>query len=501
MTPQEAYQKLLEHSRDTAVWGSIMGLLGWDQRVMMPARGVKHRAEQMARLSLHLHKLRTDPRIGEWLDVAEQGDFARDPFSVEAVNLFWWRRAYERTRKIPERWVQERARVSSLAEKEWEVARSEADFSRFAPYLEDQVRLSRELVDILGYDEEPYDALLDLFEPGTTSRQVDALFAPLTTWIPEMVERIRARGRKVEDILHGHFPRDRQETFVREVLVKWGFDFSMVRLDPTVHPFAIHIGPGDYRITTRYYEDFLSPALFGTLHEAGHAMYEMGLPEAHWGTPRGDAVSHAVHESQSRTWENVVGRSEGFWRYFYPRLQDLFGELKGTPLEAFLLAINEVKPSLIRVEADEVTYNLHIFLRFELERRLIRGDLAVKDLPDAWNETFARLFGFRPENDRDGVLQDVHWSGGSFGYFPTYAMGNLYAAQFMEAARRDLGDLDELFARGEFQVLRAWLQEKIYQVGSTYLPAKLVEVVTGSAPSPEPWMRYIERKYVRLYGL
>jgi carboxypeptidase Taq len=272
-------------------------------------------------------------------------------------------------------------------------------------------------------------------------------------------------------------------------------------LDPTVHPFATRLGPGDVRITTRYYEDFLNPSLFGTIHELGHALYELGLLEEHFGTPMGEAVSLGIHESQSRMWENFVGRSRAFWEHFYPVAQQYFTALQDVSLDDFVFAINEVKPSPIRVEADEVTYNLHILLRFELELALVRGDLQVDDLPDAWNERFEAYLGFKPANDADGVLQDVHWSGGLIGYFPTYTLGNLYAAQLFEAAARDLGDMDAMFRKGEFAPLLEWLRQHIHQQGKRYTPAQLIERITGNPPSAEPLLHYFEQKFGELYGV
>lgn len=502
MDAKTAYEQLVAWSKETSLLGSVMGVLGWDQRVTMPPKATPYRAEQFALLSRLIHERTTDPRVGEWLQIVEQSDLVADPESDSAVNIRQWRRRYDRMTKLPTELVAEFTRVTAIAEKAWEQAREKSDFAHFKPHLEKIVALVREIAERLGYEKEPYDALLDEYEQGMTAEEVEALFAPLRERTPQLVERIRNAPRQPDtSILHRHYPRDAQEKFCRLVAERMGFDWEAGRLDPTVHPFATRITPGDVRITTRYYEDFLSPSLFGTIHELGHALYEMGLPAEHFGTPLGGAASLGVHESQSRMWENFVGRSHAFWEHFYPIAQQHFGALSDVPLDAFVFAINAVQPSTIRVEADEVTYNLHILLRFELELALLRGELEAVDLPDAWNERFRAYMGFTPPNDAEGVLQDVHWSGGMIGYFPTYTLGNLYAAMFFEAAERDLGDLHAMFRKGEFTPLLEWLRENIHQHGKRYTAKQLVERVTGKAPSAEPLLNYFERKFGALYGI
>ena len=309
-------------------------------------------------------------------------------------------------------------------------------------------------------------------------------------------------GKKPDTgILHRHYPKEAQKAFALELLAACGYDLEAGRLDPTAHPFEISIGPGDVRITTRYFEDFFNAGIFGTLHEMGHALYEQGLPKEHWGTPRGEAVSLGVHESQSRTWENLVGRSLGFWERFFPRAKEHFPSLRDVALEDFHRAINAVELSLIRVEADEVTYNLHILVRLELELSLFRGELALEDLPGAWEERYRAYLGVAPRDYKDGVMQDVHWSGGLFGYFPTYTLGNLYAAQFFAKAQEELGPLEPLFARGEFRPFLDWSRTKIHAEGSRYRPRVLVERVTGAPLSERPFLTYLEGKYTALYGL
>lgn len=500
MDARQAYQELESWSKQITILGSVAGVLGWDQRVMMPPKATAHRAEQLALLSAIIHQRATDPRIEELLAAVEQSDLVKNPESVEAVNIRQWRREYDRATKLPVELVVEFRRTTALAEKAWEEARAKSQFALFQPHLEKIVPLVREIAERLGYEKEPYDALLDEYEQGMTAEEVERLFAPLRTKTPELVAQIQSAPRQPDtSILHRHYPREAQERFCRLIAETIGFDWEAGRLDPTVHPFATRLGPGDVRITTRYYEDFLSPALFGTTHELGHALYEMGLPTEYYGTPMGESTSLGVHESQSRMWENFVGRSRAFWDYFYPLAQQHFTALQDVCLDDFVFAINAVKPSTIRVEADEVTYNLHILLRFELELALLRDELKVADLPSAWNERFKAYMGFTPPNDAEGVLQDVHWSGGMIGYFPTYSLGNIYAAQFYEAAERDLGDLQAMFRKGEFRPLLEWLREKIHRQGKRYTAKELVERVTGRPPSAEPLLNYFQRKFGELY--
>ncbi len=502
MAPEDAYQWLKQHSLETAHLQSLGHLLGWDQRTMIPPRGHPHRHAQFAILAKWLHQRQTEPRLGEMLAAVEGLELVADPLSAAAVNVREWRRDYERATKIPQDLAVALAQASSEGETAWEQTRPASDWRTFKPFLARLVELKRQEAEALGYQQEPYDALLDDYEPGETAAALAPVLGELRQALIKLLAAIQGSSRRPDRaILHRHFPQSDQERFARRAAEKIGYDLAAGRLDPTAHPFSTGIGPGDVRITTRYDEDCFSMAFFSVLHEAGHALYDQGLPAEHWGAPTGEAVSLGIHESQSRMWENLVGRSLGFWKFFYPEAQKSFPSLAGVGLEAFHLAVNEVKPDLIRTEADEVTYNLHILLRFELERALIKGDLQVADLPGAWNDKMRDFLGLTPPNHAQGVMQDVHWSAGHLGYFPTYTLGNLYAAQFFARAAADLGGLAENLAQGDFGALRQWLRAKIHQQGKRYRARDLVRAVTGEDLNPAYLTQYLTKKFGELYDL
>lgn len=497
MTAPESYQWLAEHSRETAYLRSVKKLIAWDQRTFIPEKGHAHRAGQLATLAKLIHERDTDPRMGEQLSKVEGSELTRDPESAAAVNIREWRRAYDLNTKIPQELAVALTRASAEGQTVWERARPANDWQTFQPYLERIVALKQEQAQALGYKTEPYDPLLDLYEVGETAAGVAAIFAPLREATINLLQEIPAKFRHPDTgIVRRHFPKDLQERFAKAAAAKIGYDFAAGRLDVTAHPFSTGVGPGDARITTRYDEHFFPMAFFGTLHEAGHAMYNLGLPEEHWGAPRGEPISLAIHESQSRLWENLVGRSREFWIHFFPAAQEMFAALDGVSPDAFYRAVNHVQPSLIRVEADEVTYNLHIIFRFELERALIKGDLAAADLPGAWSDKVKEFLGLTVPDYADGVMQDVHWSGGHIGYFPTYTLGNLYAAQFFAKAQEELGDLGEMFARGEFAPLLSWLRKNIHAQGSRYRPRDLVKAVTGKELDAGYLLNYLQQKFI-----
>lgn len=500
MTPDEAYRWLAEHSRETAYMISMGQVLGWDQRTHIPPKGHDHRHNQFALLAKWIHARATDPQVGEALARVETSDLVGDPMVVAAVNLREWRRDYDRAVKIPQDLAVALAKATAAGETAWERARPADDWETFKPFLATIVALKREEAQALGYAAEPYDAHLDHFEPGETAAGLAPLLEELRVSLLRVLEAVQGSGRRPQgEVVRRHFPVDTQDRFARLAAQAIGYDFAGGRLDPTAHPFSSGIGPGDVRITTRFDEHYFCPAFFGVLHETGHALYDQGLPPDHWGAPRGDTVSLGIHESQSRLWENLVGRSLGFWRFFYTKAQKTFAVLQDVPLEVFHFAVNEVKPSLIRTEADEVTYNLHILLRFELERALMNGDLEVPDLPGAFNDKMRAYLGLTPPGPGQGVMQDIHWSAGLFGYFPTYTLGNLYAAQFFARAEAELGPLEVGFARGDFAPLLTWLQERIHSQGHRLWARPLVLEVTGAELTPQYLVRYLQRKFGALY--
>ena len=502
MTAQEAYQWLRQHSRETAHLKSIKKLLSWDQRTQIPPKGHAQRAAQLALVAGWLHDRETDPRVGENLAWVEASPLVQDAESVTAVNVREWRRDYDRATRIPQPLAVALAQAAAEGQTVWERTRPQNDWQTFRPYLERLVALKREQAQALGYAREPYDALLDLYEPGETAAGLAPLFSELRAALVALLDAIQGSRRRPDpSLLKRHFPAAAQESLARLAAESIGYDFAAGRLDPTAHPFSVSLGPGDARITTRYDEYFFSTAFFGVLHEAGHALYNQGLPEEHWGNPMGESVSLGIHESQSRLWENFVGRSRGFWQFFYPLAQKAFPGLEDIGLDAFHFAVNAVSPSLIRTEADEVTYNLHILLRFELERALMGGDLQVAALPGAWNDRVQEFLGLATPDFSQGVMQDVHWSGGHFGYFPTYTLGNLYAAQLFARAQEELGPLPERFSRGTFLPLLQWLRQRIHGQAKRHWPRRLVQVATGAALAPQYLIGYLQGKFGELYDL
>jgi carboxypeptidase Taq len=502
-TPQDAYAGLIRRSTEIALLESCLSLLGWDHKTYMPPKGSAHRAEQLALLAGMVHQRVTDPEVGELLSAVEASDLVRDAAVPSAVNVREIRRTYDRETRVPEALVTELARTCAQAEDVWVEARKQSNFALFQPWLEKVIGLKRQEAQALSTGGPLYDALLDEYEPGETSAHLARVFAELRDALVPLVQAIGASGRRPDlSILEREYPVPAQEAFGRTAAAAIGFDFEAGRLDVTTHPFCSGIGPGDTRLTTRYNVHDFVDAFFGVLHETGHGLYDQGMDPAHYGTPMGSFVSLGIHESQSRLWENLVGRSHAFWEYFHPRAQAQFpGALGDVGLDAFHFAINDVRPSFIRTEADEVTYNLHVLLRFELEQALIGGDLKVGDVPGAWNETLKRHLGLTPPDDRRGCLQDIHWSGGAFGYFPTYTLGNLYAAQFFAQARRELGDLDAMFRCGEFQPLLGWLTTKIHRQGQRHRAADLVKVLTGEPLNHRYLLEHLRAKFEPLYGV
>ncbi|MFB6249353.1 MAG: carboxypeptidase M32 [Salinibacter sp.] len=481
---------------------SAAAVLAWDQETFMPDGGAEARARQLSTLQSTAHERFVSDETGTLLDRAAEATADADPLDDGASLVRVTRRDYERARRVPSSLVAELSEATSRAKQAWKKARTEDDFTVFAPHLETLVDLSVEKAEAIGYDDTPYDALLQEFEPGLTTAEVADTFSTLREDLVPLVDAIADSPPLEDDVLHRSYPQPKQRTFGEQVLADLGYDFDRGRQDVSAHPFTTSFSVGDVRITTRYDEDYLPSALFSMIHEGGHALYEQGIDPALDRTPLGDGASLGVHESQARLWENHVGRSRPFWRHYFPKLQDAFPDAVGdTSLDAFYRAVNRVEPSLIRVEADEVTYNLHVMLRFELERGLIDGTVSVDELPARWNAAMDDYLGVVPDTDADGVLQDVHWSMGSFGYFPTYTLGTLTAAQLTDTIREDLSDLDARLADGDFAPLRDWLRTHVHRHGRKLTAPQLLERVTGRALSAAPWLRYARNKFGALYDL
>ncbi|WP_437223478.1 carboxypeptidase M32 [Planctomicrobium sp. SH661] len=500
----EAYNTLVERLKSLALMRSCGAVLGWDEQTYLPTQGAELRANQLALLAGLAHDQATSPEVGDLLArLGDEGELG-GPGSIASANVREARRNYERSTRLSKKLVEEMTRVTTLAQQNWIEARKKNEFSRFQPWLKQIIALKREEADAL---QSPtgvrYDALLEDYEPGATVQQIQQVFAPLRDELVKLVAGILDSGIQADiSILERQYPIEAQKQFSLEAARAIGFDFESGRLDIAAHPFCTGIGPGDCRLTTRYDEHHFPGAFFGTLHEAGHGLYEQGLRRDDFGLGSGEACSLGIHESQSRMWENLVGRSRAFWDHFYPKAQAHFpAALSNVSQKEFYAVINDLRPSWIRVEADEVTYNLHIMLRFEIEQSLISGELDVEDVPTVWNETFTRYFQMTPPTDTLGCLQDVHWGAGLLGYFPTYSLGNMYASQFYEKAQADLGDLSELFRKGEFQPLREWLRKNIHENGKVDHAPQLVEKVTGKPLSAEPLLRHLRTKFGELYRL
>ncbi|PEN13545.1 carboxypeptidase [Longibacter salinarum] len=477
-------------------------VLSWDQETYMPPGGAEARAYQLSTLQTLAHEKFVADKTGELLNHAEEEVNGADPLSTDASLVRVTRRDYERDRKLPASLVSEISKTVSEAKEAWKKARAADDFDIFAPLLRRIVELNVEKAEAIGYEDEPYDALLDEYEPGMRTATVVDTFRDLRDDLVPIVDAIASSEQVDNAVLHGTYPIKQQKSFGQSVIRDLGYDFDRGREDVSAHPFTTSFSIGDVRLTTRYDESFFPAAFFSTLHEAGHGLYEQGIDPSLDRTPLADGTSLGMHESQSRLYENLVGRSRTFWSHYFDDLQNAFPEAVGdTDLDTFYRAINRVEPSLIRVESDEVTYNLHIMLRFELERGLIDGRIDVDDLPDLWREKMNDYLGVVPETDADGVLQDVHWSLGAIGYFPTYALGNLMSVQLMNTIREELSDVDGDLANGRFGPLLDWLRENVHEHGRKLTAPQLLERVTGEGLSADPWIEYVRSKFGDLYDL
>ena len=506
-----AYKKFTEYIAGVNDILNAMNILNWDARTQMPSGGNTARGHQLATLSGIAQEKLTADRLQTLLEQAEHETSSLPEDGIERRSLIAVREASDLFRRTPERLTRELTQLASEAQQLWGEARAQNSFAMFAPALERMVFLQRELAEVIGYAKHPYDALVNRYEPGMTHSSLNTLFAQIKARTLPLLERIRAAAQPRHDFLSREFPLEGQRIFGLEVARAFGYDLERGRLDVSLHPFEISLTRDDVRITSRYQEHFLPMGLFGTLHETGHALYEQGVSAALSRTALTSdlgglyavgGASFGTHESQSRLWENLVGRSSSFWAHWYPRLREVFPtQLEDIDLETFHRAINRVTPSLIRVEADEITYNLHIMLRVELEAALIDGSLRVRDLPETWNAKMLEYLGINPPNDAQGVLQDIHWSAGYFGSFPTYTVGNVMASQFFEAARSQRPNLEDPFELGDYRPLRQWLTEYIYRHGRRLSPHELLERASGRGLDAKPYLDYLETKFSKLYGL
>lgn len=499
----QKYTQLVERLKDIKNLNSAGAVLGWDQQTQMPPGGASARAAQLATLARISHEMFTSDETARLLEDAAAELNGADYDSDEASMVRVIREDYEQDARLPAALVAELASLTTLAHEVWAHARATNDFRHFQPSLERIVELTLEVADKLGYRDHPYDALAGQYERGITMAQIKHIFDEHKPALVRLIADVNAVSDRVSDaVLHQDFEIEKQRRFAIDTVTAYGFDFTRGRQDVAVHPFETAFSRDDVRITTRFHQDFLNPALFGMMHEAGHGMYEQGVGANLEGTPLARGTSLAVHESQSRMWENIVGRSKAFWSWALPQLQAVFPEQLGSvDLDTFYRAINKVEKSFIRVEADEATYNLHIMLRFELETELVTGKLKVSDLPEEWNDRFESFFGIAPPNDRLGVLQDIHWSGGMIGYFPTYALGNLLSVQYYNQAVKERPSIPDDIASGRFDTLRTWLNEKIHVHGRKFTSDELTRRITGESIQSRDYLAYLQNKLGEVYGL
>jgi carboxypeptidase Taq len=481
---------------------SATALLSWDQQTYMPPGGVVARGNQISTLSSLGHTIFVSDKVGSLLEELKPYGESLDAESDDACLIEVTRREYQKQTRVPSDFVAEFSRITVIAHGAWEEARKNDDFGHFQPHLERIVEMRRQYADFFAPYDHVYDPLLDDFEPGMKTAAVKKIFTELRPKQVELIKAISEQPQVEDSFLHLHYDGRKQWEFGEAAITEYGYDWKRGRQDKAAHPFTTNFGVGDVRITTRVDENFLNTALFGTLHEAGHAIYEQGVSPNLERTPLAEGASLAIHESQSRMYENLLGRSYDFWVHFYPTLQDRFKtQLGNVDLETFYKGINKVEPSLIRVEADEATYNLHIMLRLELEIDLMEGKLKVADLPGAWNDRMQEYLGIVPPNDADGVLQDVHWSSGILGYFPTYSLGNLVANQLWEKINQDIPGLSSQIQTGNFSELLAWLRENVHRHGSKFKPQDLVKRVVGETINPDPYLKYLNDKFGAIYQL
>jgi carboxypeptidase Taq len=477
-------------------------ILGWDQETNMPPGGAEARGDIRATLEKNSHEKYTSDELARLLEELEPFADELDPDSDDACLIKFIRRDVDRKNKLPAEMVAEKARLIPPANMAWREAREKSEWSIFEPHVEKVVDYVQRMAEYYKPYDHIYDPLLDEYEPGMKTKEVQAIFSEIRPKQAELIEAISKQPQVDDSVILKNYPKAKQLAMGNEIIKKFGYDFNRGRMDEVHHPFASTLGYGDNRITYRLDENYFNSFLFAIMHESGHAMYEQGIAKELARTPLYKGASYAIHESQSRLWENLVGRSKAFWEWFYPKLQDRFPSQVGdVSLDDFYKAINKVEPSFIRVEADEATYNLHIMLRLEIEIALLEGEIKVKDLPEFWNTRFKEYLGITPKNDAEGVLQDVHWSFGLYGYFSTYALGNLVSLQLWEKIKADIPNLEDQIRKGEFTNLLSWLQDKVYRHGKKFAPQELVKRITGSKIDGEPYIKYLNEKFGEIYGL
>jgi carboxypeptidase Taq len=486
-------EELKNYYRRVAKYSSAASLLYWDMQTYMPKDAGPYRAEVLSEIGTYAFKAMIDDALGTLLERAQPQN------EIEEKIVSVGKKEYYKYKKVPPELFQEIMMTSTMLEQKWEIAKPKGNFEEVRPLLEKLVELSRKYAEILGYEEEPYNALLDLYEPGMKARDVEQIFSNVKTFILEVLKKIESLP-KAEDPFDREISAEKQKEFSIWLLHYLKYDFNKGRLDVSTHPFTNPIGLNDVRITTRYIVNDMRNSIYSTIHEFGHALYALSIPAEFYGLPIGSSASYGFDESQSRFWENIVGRSLAFWKGIYQKFVEIIPEMKEYTVEELWRAVNRVQRSYIRTEADEVTYNLHIIIRFEIERALINGELSVKDIPDKWAELFKDYIGLEVPNNTLGCMQDPHWYGGNFGYFPTYALGNLYAAQIFEKLKEEI-DFDGVVSKGEFDVIKDFLREKIHTKGKMYEPAELIKMITGKPLSYEPFVRYVKEKYSKVYGI
>ncbi|RYE23470.1 MAG: carboxypeptidase M32 [Sphingobacteriales bacterium] len=487
----ELYDKYVAITQKAADLNYASAVLGWDQEVYMPPKGEQFRGRQLATLSTLAHEMLTSKEYGELLQQLSQAE----PDETQAANIRLSIEDYEKNKQLPSSFIDELTRQTSASYNAWMKARKANDFSIYAPELEKMIQLKRKQAELYGFEGHPYDALLDDYEKGATVAMLDPIFESLKKDLPPLLQKLQQLHFN-DGFFYRDYPKQQQWDFSMAVLKKMGYDMEAGRQDISEHPFTTSFAPTDVRVTTRVDEHNFASLLWSSIHEGGHALYEQGLPEEQYGLPLGAAASLSIHESQSRLWENCVGRSKDFWKYFYIQLQGEFPRaLFDITQEHFWEGVNKVQPSLIRTEADEVSYHFHVMIRYEIEKALIEGSLDVKDLKQAWNDMYREYIGVTPKDDLTGVLQDIHWSHGSFGYFPTYSLGSFYAAQFFQQAQKDIVGLNHQIASGEFTELLKWLRKNIHRHGRRYRSDELCKMVTGKGLSLASFMSYLNDKY------